>query len=50
MLTTTLSSGITLDASRALRPLLERPIETVLVSHGDPLLSGGRAALADALG
>jgi hypothetical protein len=34
----------------ALRPLLELPIESVLVSHGEPVLSGGRAALADALG
>ena len=41
-----LSSGITLAAlANALRPLLE----SVLVSHGEPVLSGGRAALAEAL-
>jgi hypothetical protein len=46
-----LPSGITLPAlADALRPLLELPIESVLVSHGEPVLSGGRAALADALG
>jgi hypothetical protein len=46
-----LSSGITLAAlANALRPLLELPIESVLVSHGEPVLSGGREALADALG
>jgi hypothetical protein len=46
-----LSSGITLAAlASALRPLLELPIESVLVSHGEPVLSGGRAALAEALG
>jgi hypothetical protein len=33
-----------------LRPLLELPIENVLVSHGEPVLGDGRAALADALG
>jgi hypothetical protein len=33
----------------ALRPLLELPIEMVLVSHGEPVLSGGREALAQAL-
>jgi hypothetical protein len=32
-----------------LRPLLELPIEIVLVSHGDPVLSDGRAALERAL-
>jgi glyoxylase-like metal-dependent hydrolase (beta-lactamase superfamily II) len=35
---------------KALRPLLHLPIEMVLVSHGDPVLSGGREALAGALG
>jgi hypothetical protein len=34
---------------KALRPLLELPIEMVLVSHGEPVLSGGREALAKAL-
>ncbi|MGH3103970.1 MAG: hypothetical protein ACRDN6_07745 [Gaiellaceae bacterium] len=33
----------------ALRPLLDRPIELVLVSHGEPVLEGGRDALARAL-
>jgi hypothetical protein len=32
-----------------LRPLLELPIERVLVSHGEPALAGGRRALAEAL-
>jgi hypothetical protein len=45
-----LTSGITGDELReALRPLLQLPIELVLVSHGDPVLSGGRDALARAL-
>jgi glyoxylase-like metal-dependent hydrolase (beta-lactamase superfamily II) len=30
----------------SLRPLLELPIERVLVSHGEPVLAGGRDALA----
>jgi glyoxylase-like metal-dependent hydrolase (beta-lactamase superfamily II) len=34
----------------ALRPLLELPVELVLVSHGDPILEGGSEALARALG
>jgi hypothetical protein len=32
-----------------LRPLLELPVEMVLVSHGEPVLSGGREALVQAL-
>jgi glyoxylase-like metal-dependent hydrolase (beta-lactamase superfamily II) len=32
-----------------LRPLLEWPIEKVLVSHGEPVLAGGREAVAAAL-
>ncbi len=45
-----LSSGITLaDLAARLRPLLDLPIESVLVSHGEPVLKDGRAALADAL-
>ena len=32
-----------------LRPLLELPIERVVVSHGEPVLAGGRDALAEAL-
>jgi hypothetical protein len=46
-----LPSGITLAAlAETLRPLLDLEIERVLVSHGDPVLSDGRAALARALG
>ena len=46
-----LDSGIGLDGLReALRPLLELPVEAVLVSHREPVLSGGRAAIAAALG
>jgi glyoxylase-like metal-dependent hydrolase (beta-lactamase superfamily II) len=38
------------DELRAsLRPLLELPVELVLVSHGEPLLAGGKEALAAAL-
>ncbi len=37
------------DLRRALRPLLELPIEMVLVSHGEPVLRGGRTALERAL-
>jgi hypothetical protein len=32
-----------------LRPLLELPVEHVLVSHGEPVVGEGRQALADAL-
>ena len=35
--------------ARLMRPLLELPIERVLVSHGEPVLREGRAALARAL-
>jgi hypothetical protein len=34
------------DLRATLRPLLELPLERVLVSHGDPVLSGGKDALA----
>jgi len=35
------------DALRAaMRPLLELPIEQIYVGHGEPVLSGGREALA----
>lgn len=45
-----LPSGIGLGELRdRLRPLLELPIEVVLVSHGEPVLSGGREALVEAL-
>jgi hypothetical protein len=33
----------------SLEPLLELPFERVLVTHGEPVLSGGRDALAEAL-
>jgi hypothetical protein len=45
-----LESGITGRELRAeLRRLLELPIELVLVSHGEPVLAGGREALGRAL-
>jgi len=34
---------------KALQPLLELPVEVVLVSHGKPVLSGGREALVRVL-
>jgi glyoxylase-like metal-dependent hydrolase (beta-lactamase superfamily II) len=34
---------------RALRPLVELPVKSVLVSHGEPVLASGRKALARAL-
>jgi glyoxylase-like metal-dependent hydrolase (beta-lactamase superfamily II) len=37
------------DLAGLLRPLLELPLELVLVSHGEPILADGRAALATAL-
>jgi glyoxylase-like metal-dependent hydrolase (beta-lactamase superfamily II) len=37
------------DLREALAPLLELPVEAVLVSHGEPVLTGGRRALAAAL-
>jgi hypothetical protein len=33
----------------ALRPLLDLPVELVLVAHGEPVLANGRAAIARAL-
>lgn len=46
-----LESGMTTaELAAALRPLLDLPIERVLVSHGEPALEGGRAALQKALG
>ncbi|HEV2813734.1 MAG TPA: hypothetical protein VGW10_10830 [Solirubrobacteraceae bacterium] len=36
--------------AEALRPLLDLPVEHVLVSHGEPVLGGGRAAIARAIG
>ena len=37
------------DLKKSLRPLLELPVERVLVSHGKPLLKDGRRALAGVL-
>jgi hypothetical protein len=37
------------DLRSTLRPLLDLPVERVLVSHGDPILSGGQHALAAVL-
>ena len=37
------------ELAASLDPLLDLPIERVLVSHGDPVLAGGRGALAVAL-
>lgn len=34
---------------RSLRRLLDRPVSTILVSHGPPVLKGGRRALQEAL-
>ena len=45
-----LGSGITLDGLRgALAPVSELPVEMVLVSHGEPVLSDGATAIARAL-
>lgn len=45
-----LSSGMKGHELReTLRPLLDLPIELVLVSHGEPVLANGREALAQAL-
>ena len=37
------------DLREAVRPLLELPIEMVLLSHGEPVLANGRRALEHAL-
>jgi glyoxylase-like metal-dependent hydrolase (beta-lactamase superfamily II) len=37
------------DLADSLRPLLELPIQRVLVSHGEPVMRGGKRALAAAL-
>jgi hypothetical protein len=45
-----LPTGMTgTELREALRPLLRLPIELVLVSHGEPVLSGGREALERAI-
>jgi hypothetical protein len=42
--------GVNRDELRALlMPLLKLPIETVLVSHGEPVLRGGAEALRSCL-
>ena len=46
-----LEGGVTPAALRTdLRQLLDLPVERVLVSHGKPVLEGGRAALEHGLG
>lgn len=37
------------DLRESLRPLLDLPVQRVLVSHGKPVLRGGKRALADVL-
>jgi hypothetical protein len=37
-------------ARASLRAILERPFDRLAVGHGEPVLTGGRAALADAYG
>ncbi|HEX2045927.1 MAG TPA: hypothetical protein VHF23_09890 [Gaiellaceae bacterium] len=45
-----LASGLATDGLRgALRPLLDLPVELVLVSHGEPVLADGRVAVERAL-
>jgi glyoxylase-like metal-dependent hydrolase (beta-lactamase superfamily II) len=44
-----LGKGAHDDLRASLRPLLDLPLERVLVSHGRPLLSDGREALAAVL-
>lgn len=38
------------EVRKAMRPLLELPVERVLVSHGEPVVKGAADALAEALG
>ena len=38
------------ELREALQPLLDFPVEMVLVSHGEPVLTGGRHALVHAIG
>jgi hypothetical protein len=45
-----LANSISIEQLKvALRPLLELPVERVLVSHGEPVLADGHSALAAAL-
>jgi hypothetical protein len=37
------------ELRESLRPLLDLPVERVLVSHGEPVLDGGHAALSEVL-
>jgi hypothetical protein len=37
------------ELAGVLRPLLDLPVERVLVSHGEPVLDGAREALAHAI-
>jgi len=37
------------DLAASLRPLLELPVQRVLVSHGEPVLGDGRSAIEAAL-
>jgi hypothetical protein len=37
------------ELAALMQPLVDLPIERVLVSHGEPVLRGGRAALARAI-
>jgi len=41
--------GTLAQLKEELRPLLDLPVERLLVSHGEPVLEGGHAALARAL-
>jgi hypothetical protein len=46
-----LPEGVSATEMRdGLRPLLELPVELVLVTHGDPVVEDGHAALEAALG
>jgi len=38
------------DLSASLQSLLDLPLERILVSHGEPVLSGARGALETAIG
>ena len=44
-----LGKGTHDDLRETLQPLLELPVQRVLVSHGEPVLRGGKAALARVL-
>jgi hypothetical protein len=44
-----LGKGSHSDLRASLRPLLDLPVEHVLVSHGEPVVGGGKRALEDVL-